>query len=340
MKILFNTYYHAFQNPGGGEVVLLKTKEALLKLGVQVDLFDPWKHKLKNYDLIHNFATLNYRDWDGFKAYCPKLVVTPVMWPDDSIATCLKEKLKAQIKDMCGMSSSEVNFWNALQRVDHFFPTTNQESERIQKRFGISEKKFTTIYNGVGSPDESRSENYFYEKYKLKDYYLFVGRISPLKNVHLIIESVIKTGQKIVIIGQSDIVDKKYHEDLIEKYKKNELVYFLGPLVQDSKELNDAYYASKAVVVASHFETCSLVGLEAGIRGVPVIMTNQGATHEVYGNFVEYINPNEPDNITKSLEINWSLEKKEALKQHIKNNYQWENIAKRLVSQYEEIIKN
>lgn len=340
MKILFNTYYHAFQNPGGGEVVLLKTKEALLKRDVQVDLFNPWTHKLKNYDLIHNFATLNFRDWDGFKAYCPKLVVTPVMWPDDSIATCLKEKLKAQIKDMCGMSSSEVNFWNALQRVDHFFPTTNQESERIQKRFGISEKKLTTIYNGVSSPDESQSENCFYEKYKLKEFFLYVGRISPLKNVHLIIDSVIKTGEKIVIIGQSDIVDKKYHEDLIEKYKKNELVYFLGPLPQDSKELNDAYYASKAVVVASHFETCSLVGLEAGIRGIPVIMTNQGATHEVYGNFVDYINPNEPDNLTKSLEIKWSLEKREALKQHIKNNYQWDSIAKRLVSQYEEIIKN
>ena len=55
MKILFNTYYHAFQNPGGGEIVLLKTMEALQRKGIQVELFNKWKTNLREYDLIHNF---------------------------------------------------------------------------------------------------------------------------------------------------------------------------------------------------------------------------------------------------------------------------------------------
>ena len=339
MKILYTTYYHAFQNPGGGEVVLLKSKMALEKLGVNIELFNPWNHKIKDFDLIHNFSSLNYRDWDGFKTYCPKLVVTPVMWPDDSVTTCLKEKFKAQLKEIIGMKSSEVNFWNALKKVDHFFPTSNQESERIQKRYELSESKFSTIYNGIELPTFNKNGNSFVEKYKIQDFFLFVGRISPLKNVNLIIKASIETGNKIVLIGDSDINDKDYHNQLINLYKNNSSVKFIGPLASNSQELNDAYYACKGLIVASQFETCSLVGLEAGIRGVPVFMTNKGATIEVYGDYVDYIDPDQPDSLMNAISKTWSQDKKNALQNHIQKNYQWENIAKSLKDHYQEIIK-
>ena len=57
MKILFFAYPSAFQAPGGGEVLLLKTKEALESKGIFVKLFDQWNDKLKDYDILHVFGT-------------------------------------------------------------------------------------------------------------------------------------------------------------------------------------------------------------------------------------------------------------------------------------------
>ena len=42
MRILFNTYPVAFACPGGGEIQLLKSREALEKTGQQVFLFNIW----------------------------------------------------------------------------------------------------------------------------------------------------------------------------------------------------------------------------------------------------------------------------------------------------------
>ena len=59
MKILFNNSNIGFQHPGGGEVLLLKTKEYLEKAGIKVKLFNPWEDKLNDFDLLHNFGKSN-----------------------------------------------------------------------------------------------------------------------------------------------------------------------------------------------------------------------------------------------------------------------------------------
>lgn len=334
------TYYHAFQNPGGGEVVLIKTFNHLKKLGIQVELFDPWKTKISHFDLVHNFATLNYRQWDGIKIYGPKLLLTPVMWPDINALSCSKEKLKAKLKNILGLRSSEVNFWNALHNVDYFFPTTNLESQRIQKHFDLTPNKFATIYNGVEVPNSFQTKTSICEKHNLHDYYLFVGRISPLKNVHLIIDAVKKIDQKIAIVGDADKVDTLYFKKLKEKYKNDPKVVFVGSLKTDSNELNDVYLNSKGLIVASEFETCSLVGLEAAVRGTPVYMTNRGATSEVYQDKVTYISPDSSDAIASRLTIKWQDHEKEILKKFITDNYSWEKTSQKLALKYSEILKN
>ncbi len=58
MKIAFYVYPTAFQSPGGGEVLLLKTKEYLEKEGVSVKLFDPWNDKLTDFDIFHVFGSV------------------------------------------------------------------------------------------------------------------------------------------------------------------------------------------------------------------------------------------------------------------------------------------
>ena len=74
----------AFQAPGGGEILLLKTMEFLIKQGVNVKLFDQWHDKLQDYDILHNYGLSN-NCYDLIKVAHNKKVpvaITPVYsWP-------------------------------------------------------------------------------------------------------------------------------------------------------------------------------------------------------------------------------------------------------------------
>lgn len=339
MKILFNTFYQAFQNPGGGEVVLRKTFENLRKQNIEVDLFNKWETKINQYDLIHNFGTPNYREWEGYKTYCPKLAVTPVVWPTLNTKEVINFKLKQQFKQIIGQTSAENNISSAFSYVDRFFPSTNMEAERIHNFYDINYDSMTTIYNGVDLPENESQTNTFCAKYNLENYYLFVGRISALKNVHSIIEAVNLCNKKLVIIGQADKGDIQYEKDLREKYKHHSNIIFIGPIYNNPILLSDAYYGSTGVIVASQFETFSLVGLEAAIRKVPVYMTEVGATKEVYQDKVTFINPNSVFDIAEK--INQAPSESELINTYefIKSRYTWEEITKKLVNEYKEILK-
>ena len=58
MKVCFYVYPSAFQNPGGGEILLLKTKEYLEKAGVEVRLFDMCHDRFQEGDLLHVFGSV------------------------------------------------------------------------------------------------------------------------------------------------------------------------------------------------------------------------------------------------------------------------------------------
>ena len=56
MKVLFNTYPTAMLTPGGGEIQLHKSREYLIRLGVEVELFDMWSGDFGDCDVVHMFS--------------------------------------------------------------------------------------------------------------------------------------------------------------------------------------------------------------------------------------------------------------------------------------------
>src|SRR3989338_2999262 len=84
MKVAFVTYPSAFQNIGGGEVLLLKLREYLRKSGAEVDLFDFWNGRVENYDIVHIFGSV--KDCLGLVQVANsrkvKVAITPLLWSD------------------------------------------------------------------------------------------------------------------------------------------------------------------------------------------------------------------------------------------------------------------
>jgi glycosyltransferase involved in cell wall biosynthesis len=214
------------------------------------------------------------------------------------------------------------------------------EASRINQYYDVPLDKMSIIYNAVDMPPEESRLNTFKEKFNVDNYFLFVGRISPLKNVHSIIEAVNLCNKKLVIIGQADKVDYDYEKELREKYKDHSNIIFAGAIYNNPTLLSDAYYGANGVIVASLFETFSLVGLEAGIRKIPLFMTEAGATKEVYQDKVTFINPNSVFDIAEKIAKETSVEQTASLQKLIETNYTWTEVAKKLVQNYNEILKN
>ena len=81
MRILFSTYPAAFDCPGGGEAMLLKSLEALERAGAEVIRFNPWRPQLDEVDVVHYFSI------QGGPFFCDyvtrrglPLVISPVLW--------------------------------------------------------------------------------------------------------------------------------------------------------------------------------------------------------------------------------------------------------------------
>ncbi len=108
---------------------------------------------------------------------------------------------------------------------------------------------------------------------------LFLGRINPIKNIHLLIEAAAKSEQfwksdsKIILAGQArlkyEITYLNELEDLIDKMGMTERVVFLGHVENERKErlLQDSFF----LVLPSKSENFGNVVVESLINGTPVI---------------------------------------------------------------------
>ncbi len=95
MKIGIFAYPTFLTDRYGGITLLNHTYDYLKRAGYDVHRFDPWTHRIEDFDLIHHFG-LEYCNYDWFltvKATGTKLAVTPIYWlPDLSRSQRIADK--------------------------------------------------------------------------------------------------------------------------------------------------------------------------------------------------------------------------------------------------------
>ncbi len=105
---------------------------------------------------------------------------------------------------------------------------------------------------------------------------LFLSRITPIKGLPLLIESIKANAQTfagwvLLIAGVDEFDHQRELEALVNRYGLQGSVRFIGPLYGDTKR--DAFSAADAFVLPSHSEGWPMVVLEALGAGVPVFTT-------------------------------------------------------------------
>ena len=196
----------------------------------------------KNFDIIHSHFNFS-------NAFYENLVDTPTI---NSIHSPIKEELKPLL----------LNF-----------------KSRKYVSFSLAQRKIMPELNWVGNVYHGIDTNLFSFNPLPKDYFLYIGRITKEKGVHLAIKAA-KTAKVPLIIAGRSYRDEGYWQAKIEKHIDGKNIRYIGEA--GFKEKIELYQNAKAVLFPTQYrEIFGLVMIEAMACGTPVIGWKKGSVAEI-----------------------------------------------------------
>lgn len=213
-------------------------------------------------------------------------------------------------------------FWKikvklAVRKADLIATVSEASKREIIKEFGVSENMVKVVSDAVDDEfhpmTDASAIRTALAKYGVDSndrFLLYVGGISPHKNIQTLVEahaSLIQNEQfqdvKLVLAGdyQKDVFYSCY-TDLTERIRarnSSSNVIFTGFL--DDADLVPFYNGARAVVMPSFDEGFGLPALESMACGTPIVASNAGALPEVVGDAGLLFSPYSTDELTDQL---------------------------------------
>lgn len=322
MRVLFNTYPVAFDCPGGGEIQLLKSKQALEALGVEVLLFDPWRPQFDRVDLVHYFSvqggSMNFCDY--VKRLSLPLVISPVVW----LTTENRRQFPlGEIRDL-------------LSLCDRILPNSRAETEQLADEFHLDREKFSVVPNGidedfalVADPQIAR------RRFELpEEFILNVANVERRKNQLLLARVAAEMNRDLVLVG--NVRDQEYLQACLAA--GGDRVRYLGHLAHSDPALKSLYRACRVFALPSLLETPGLAALEAAAQGARIVVTEVGAAPEYFGPGAEYVEPADAAGLRKAIDAQWHAPAVDTLRRRVVENFTWPHAGKALVEAYERTL--
>jgi glycosyltransferase involved in cell wall biosynthesis len=154
------------------------------------------------------------------------------------------------------------------------------------KTYGAQRDSIVVIPNGIAPEDFTDDKvDDFRAKYGLgrAPFILFMGRINAIKGPDLLLRAFCNVREKLaryhlVFAGPDEDIAAELRA-IVAEYNVGDRVHFIGHVGASDK--SRAYYAADLLVIPSRREAMSIVVLEAGIAGTPVLMTDQCGFNQV-----------------------------------------------------------
>lgn len=347
MRVIFvPSFPFTFTPPGGGRIQVLKTKEYLEKLGIEVKFWNPEKNYAldKDSDIFHIFSS----DWSlaQLAMLIKKLgytyVVSTIFWEPNWFKV-IAHKVLSQIP------LTQTNWRKRLlKEANLLLPNSNFEARHISEIFNIPLEKFWVVPNAVDSDFIGLDPDRFWETYipelsKNERFILSVAIIEPRKNTLSLIKAACKIEAPLVLIGPESTLHQQYVQqvkDEIEKAKKKILIKHI-PGIYDRTMLANAFSAAWVHALVSFIETPGISTLEAGLNGANLVVSRLLPVLEYVGDYSWSVDPHNIESIAKGLEeaLNSPRNFKNA-KDYIKNNFTWEIAAKKTLEGYRKVLES
>ena len=342
MKVCLAGYQAISILHGGPNTQLRNTARHLPAFGIEPVFFDPWTRLTKgDCDIFHLFAANigTYHLAREIRALGVPLVVSPIIYSLHStgfIRTVLRLTRVAQrvgkgiwsdyalAADICGWAS----------RV---FANTQAEAHLVSKGLGVPVQRVTVIPNGVDERFYHADPSIFKKKYGLEDFILNVGHVGhERKNVLDLIKALGQINHPAVIIGR--VIQGSYGDACMREAAKHKQIRVIEGLDNNSEMLASAYAACGTFVLPSLFETPGIAALEAALAGAKVVITKHGGTEEYFRGMATYVDPRSVDSIREGILHGLDSARNPALREHVKANFLWPQVAKKTAEAYQSLL--
>lgn len=151
--------------------------------------------------------------------------------------------------------------------------------------YGVPAYNVLVLPNGVSEDDVSSQMPPYTDRLPGSPFILFMGRLNPIKGPDLLLQAFAQvsgrfSGHHLVFAGPDGGMLAELTASAVRLGLAHR-VHFLGHV--DGVEKAGAYRSAQLLVVPSRQEAMSIVALEAGISGTPVLLTDQCGFDEIAG---------------------------------------------------------
>lgn len=372
LRVLLVMHAIESSHQGGPSIRLGKTKEALERLGVSVDVTSQDRPNVSGYDLVHVFnvwnpetalAKLRY-----FKQYHVPVVFSPIYLDLAETAWAFKvipvlfdqarsveelqlfldaaERGELSVEGMTRYGNNEIipGYFNQVREMirlcDHLILLSTHERNCLTK-LGAQLSSWTLVRNAADNePFTGVTGDLFASAYGVSDYILCVGRIERRKNQLMLLQALRGTDIPIVLIGHS--VEKDY-EELVRRHAGNN-VKIIGPLPHDSRMLASAYAGARVFVLPSWSEGAPLAALEAAAAGLSLVLSDRSSEKEYFGELARYCDPGSSASIRTAVIAAYNAYERELpirrrLLEKVRAEYSWDSVATHTLRAYRTVLQ-
>ncbi len=182
-------------------------------------------------------------------------------------------KMILRISGLPRLNFFRKNFWKLTLKKVNFITCPTFATKKDLEILNITDnKKIHVLYDPIISPKEIKNKFLSDNKFKHKNYYLAVGRLTKQKNFLFLIDVFKDFNNKkknsLIIIGEGE--QKK---EILNYIKKNNLESSIF-IFNFTNEIFSIYRNSKCFVLSSLWEDPGFVLVEACYMNVPIISSN------------------------------------------------------------------
>lgn len=234
-----------------------------------------------------------------------------------------------------------------VARTDAIITVSEHAKQEIHDLLHVPSSAINVVYNGVDTAvfkkEHSRKIAEVKTRYKLpeNEYLLAVGNLEPRKNLVRLIAAYTKLSETLqekyplVLVGGDSWRDDEIKR-AIEKVNRTKIRIYRNSSYVVDEDLPAIVSGARALVHPAIYEGFGIPPLEAMACGIPVASSNRSSLHEVTGSAALTFDPENIDEITKSLKK--ILTENELRKSLIKQGYErtplftWEQSAAKLIA--------
>lgn len=336
-KILIESYNCVTQNVSGGvQIKISKFIENYCKYSSEIKLFDKWRDKITDYNVLHIFKA-NIEDYQLMNL--AKNNKVPVVI---SAIIPLENKIKIFLSRLiCKFIPIHTGYWylsQILLKSDAVITETQKEADFINRYYKIPNINIYVIPNGVDVSFDKRYKELFSKKTGIKEkYVLQVGRFDKNKNQLSVIKAMSGMNIPIVFIGGEDSGRPEYYEQCKKEAGSN--IHFLGWLEHDDPLLLSAYQNAHVVVMPSYKETFGICLIEGGAAGSNLI-ASKGLPIYDWGisEICQTIKPYDIEDIRKKIYDAYNKPLNPHTSTIIREKFSWDSVIKQHVDLYNKVL--